>query len=91
MTEEIKDETYFRLKEEYLSELQHLKEKCFAIEQESIQKSQMICELEQENKQMKSALKEIRKMVDCKRCKYINCNVSQCAKIETKVEEVLND
>lgn len=47
--------------------------------------------LEQENKQMKSALKEIRKMVDCKRCKYINCNVSQCAKIETKVNEVLND
>lgn len=47
--------------------------------------------LEQENKQMKSALKEIRKMVDCKRCKYINCNVSQCAKIETKIEEVLND
>ena len=26
MTEEIKDETYFRLKEEYLSELAHLKQ-----------------------------------------------------------------
>lgn len=56
--------------------------------------------LEQENKQMKSALEEIREIVNqsCNKCKYnkddITCSIGDCGEgklqiIQTKINEVL--
>ncbi len=48
--------------------------------------------LSKENRQMKSALEEIRKLVDCERCVFEGCDEcspNQCSLIENKINEVL--
>ena len=53
MTEEIKDETYFRLKEEYLSELKRLEQEIEAYKQSEQEAGEIIAELKHENEQLK--------------------------------------
>lgn len=64
----------------YYKQLQRLKEKCFAVEQESIQKSQMICKLEQENKELKEwKTKVVMLFESACRCKYLNEETDICS------------
>ena len=50
--------------------------------------------LEQENKELKSTLEEIKKIIDCECCVFEGrdeCNPNQCSLIENEINEVLGN
>ena len=95
MTEEIKDETYFRLKEEYLSELQRLKQenellkdKCKLLQKTvdnecALCKNDLLCERLEKQDKYRSALEEIREILNK------SCGVISNAKAVGIINEVL--
>ena len=81
----------------YYKQLKRLEQENFALTQESQQKSQTICELEQENKQMKSALEEINITVKqllqgvSSNCINNTPYLTALSLIENKIDEVLGN
>ena len=72
-------------------ELQHLKEKCFAVEQESIQKSQTICDLKQENEELKTTIYKLESKTDtmCECNKEMNEDLKLFRSALEEIKEML--
>ena len=82
MTEEIKDETYFRLKEEYLSELKRLEQERDELKFENDRYKQLLkgcptededcglCVIDEQNKRLKQERDELKRA--CEKCKLLD-------------------